>query len=86
MTNETELELIRKHYGDEAVNLINDGWTVDSALNHVGATCDQYACSHPSHQIPEVLADAATLIAKLCEYRGLPPMSVGEWIAAGHVA
>lgn len=34
----------------EALPLVANGWTVDSALDHVQGICDQALCTHPSHQ------------------------------------
>lgn len=40
---------VRRFYGDEAAELVFDGWTVDSAISHVEGTCDVVLCTHPSH-------------------------------------
>lgn len=33
----------------DAVPLVANGWTMDSALNHVQGMCDILLCTHPSH-------------------------------------
>lgn len=44
-----KVEDVRSIYGMEAAQLVLDGWTVDSAANHVQGDCDTQLCMHPSH-------------------------------------
>jgi hypothetical protein len=44
---------VRDSYGDEAAQLLVDGWTLDGALAHVDGSCDVTICTHPSHSISE---------------------------------
>ena len=41
---------VRTFYGDEAAQLVSDGWTIDSAIDHVTGGCDHYLCTHPAHR------------------------------------
>lgn len=40
-----EREHVRTTYGDQAAELLANGWTVDSAISHVSGTCDLEACT-----------------------------------------
>lgn len=42
---DTMLRDVRDVYGDEAAELVANGWTVDSALSHVEGTCDRELCT-----------------------------------------
>jgi hypothetical protein len=39
-----------------AAELVEQGWTVESALSHVEGTCDLELCGHPSHRVCEWFA------------------------------
>jgi hypothetical protein len=45
---------VERFHGGEAAQLVRDGWTVDSAINHVSGSCDIELCTHPSHVEPSV--------------------------------
>lgn len=53
---------VREFYGDDAADLVANGWTVDSALNHVQGMCDITLCTHPAH---EEDANAAEVLARV---------------------
>lgn len=40
-----QLKAVRDIYGDQAAELLANGWTVDSAINHVTGVCDLEACT-----------------------------------------
>ena len=46
---EPTVEDVRQFYGDEAAELVADGWTVNGAINHVTGMCDIEICTHPDH-------------------------------------
>jgi hypothetical protein len=42
---QAQRDYVRATYGDQAAELLADGWTVDSAISHVTGTCDLELCT-----------------------------------------
>lgn len=47
--NQPTADDVRDVYGDEAATLVEQGWTVNSAIDHVEGHCDRVLCTHPDH-------------------------------------
>lgn len=51
---------VARFYGDDAAQLVSDGWTVDSAIAHTTGTCDRELCTahdelHDAHRALRVV-------------------------------
>jgi hypothetical protein len=51
-----QLQGVRELHGEEAAQLVLDGWTIDGAISHVEGTCDRELCTHPAHRVCEWFA------------------------------
>lgn len=43
--NEDTVQYVRTTYGKRAAELVESGWTVDSAIAHTTGTCDRAICT-----------------------------------------
>jgi hypothetical protein len=43
-TEDPTVTAVRDHYGNDAADLVSNGWTVDAAIAHVNGTCDILIC------------------------------------------
>lgn len=62
---ETMLRDVRDFYGDEAAELVANGWTIDSAVDHVQGACDLMLCTHESHRDEHGFVNEAEIMARV---------------------